>query len=69
MNRATIDAMEKQMKKDRRAVLQCDADGKVIKEWETEYDVYKELGINIRKCLNCKQEFVVGYRWMFKIAR
>lgn len=52
-------------------ILQYTKDGEFIKEWDSSYDVEKELGYStssILSCCNHKPNFktAYGYRWEFK---
>ena len=64
-----LEALKKISTWEYHAVLQCDLDGNVIKEWRSAYDVKKELGLSITHCLRGSCDSVGGFSWMYKIAR
>lgn len=53
---------------DKHAVLQFDLDGNFIQEWKSAYEVFKQLGISISKCLKGNKESSGGFKWCYKIV-
>lgn len=50
-------------------VVQMDMAGNVVKEWECQRDVRRELGVNqtqLIACCNNKRESYRGYKWQYK---
>ena len=49
-------------------IVQCDLDGKIIKEWESARDCQNETGFyesNINKCCNGHIKTYKGYKWCY----
>ena len=64
-----LEALKKISTQEYHAVLKCDLDDNVIKEWRSAYDVKKELGLSITHCLRGSCDSVGGFRWIYKLAR
>lgn len=62
-------AMKANGAKRRKAVVQCDMDGAVIREWDSITQVHNVLGIsqsNISRCCRGIQESANSFKWYFK---
>ena len=53
-------------KSKRKKVLQYTLDGKLIKEWESTMDVYRELNLNCRNCCRGLTKTAGGFKWKYK---
>lgn len=52
-----------------RKILQYDLQGNLIKEWDSYFDIYLELGFfesNIRNCIRGVFTKAYGYKWDYK---
>ena len=62
--------LERQRKNRSGPIIQCDADGECLKEYESakhaEFEINGKFTGNISKCLNGKIKTAFGYIWKFK---
>jgi len=58
---------KKAQAKNKKSIIQCNLDGKNIKEWDSRYQIEKETNYYIQRCLQGRQKIAYGFIWKYKL--